>query len=124
MRTKDQYTVAFKENDPNGHDIQFDQAYIEWWQNQRRDGGFRLTQQGCIHCIDKLKLEYFEIKLEDIQNTPGFLLDLDKYIKTPYYIKIVRNNIKSIVLFDKKTYFTLTMYNNDFKKFINAHKIS
>ena len=27
-------------------------------------------------------------------------------------------------LFDKKTYFTLTMYNNDFKKFINAHKIS
>ena len=88
MRTKDQYTIAFKENDPDGHETQFNQAYIEWWQNQRRDGGFRLTQQGCIHCIDKLELEYFEIK------------------------------------FDKKTYFTLTMYNNDFKKFINAHKIS
>ena len=123
MRTKDQYTIAFKENDPQGHDIQFEQAYIEWWQNQRRDGGFRLTQQGCIHCIDKLELEYFEIK-EELENTPGFLLDLDKYIKTPYYIKIVRNKIKSIVLFDKKTYFTLTLYNNDFKKFINAHKMS
>jgi len=123
MRTKDQYTVAFKENDPDGHQLPFDQAYIQWWQNQRRDGGFRLTQQGCIHCIDTLELQYFEIKLEDIENTPGFLLDLDKYIKTPYYIKIVRNFIRCIILFDKKTYFALTMYNNDFKKFINAHKI-
>lgn len=122
MRTKDQYTIAFKENDPQGHDIQFEQAYIEWWQNQRRDGGYRLTQQGCIHCIDKLELEYFEIK-EELENTPGFLLDLDKYIKTPYYIKILRNKIVSIVLFDKKTYFTLTLYNNNFKKFINAHKV-
>ena len=123
MPTKDEYTIAFKENDPDSNDIDFQHAYVVWWQNQRRDGGFRLTQQGCIHCIDKLELEYFEIKLEDIPNTPGFLLDLDKYIKTPYYIKIVRNIIKSIVLFDKKTHFTLTMYNNDFKKFINAHKI-
>jgi hypothetical protein len=123
MPTKDEYTIAFKENDPDSNDIDFQDAYIVWWQNQRRDGGFRLTQQGCMHCIDKLELEYFEIKLEDIPNTPGFLLDLDKYIKTPYYIKIVRNIIKSIVLFDKKTHFTLTMYNNDFKKFINAHKI-
>ena len=123
MRTKDQYTIAFKENDPYGHEIEFQEAYIIWWQNQRRDGGFRLTKIGCIHCIDTLELEYFEIKLEDIENTPGFLLDLDKYIKTPYYIKIVKNMIRSIVLFDKKTYFTLTMYNNDFKKFINAHKV-
>jgi hypothetical protein len=123
MPTKDEYTIAFKENDPDSNDIDFQDAYVVWWQNQRRDGGFRLTQQGCMHCIDKLELEYFEIKFEDIPNTPGFLLDLDKYIKTPYYIKIVRNIIKSIVLFDKKTHFTLTMYNNDFKKFINAHKI-
>jgi len=123
MPTKDEYTIAFKENHPDSSDIDFQDAYVIWWQNQRRDGGFRLTQQGCMHCIDKLELEYFEIKLDDIPNTPGFLLDLDKYIKTPYYIKIVRNIIKSIVLFDKKTHFTLTMYNNDFKKFINAHKI-
>jgi hypothetical protein len=123
MPTKDEYTIAFKENDPQGNDIDFQDAYVIWWQNQRRDGGFRLTQQGCMHCIDNLELEYFEIKLDDVPNTPGFLLDLDKYIKTPYYIKIVRNIIKSIVLFDKKTHFTLTMYNNDFKKFINAHKI-
>ena len=123
MRSKDQYTVAFKENDPNGHKLDFKDAYVIWWQNQRRDGGFRLTAQGYAHCRKKLNLEYFEIELDDIIATPGFLLDLDKYIKTPYYIKMPKNKIKSIVLFDKKTYFTLTMYNNDFKKFINSHKI-
>ena len=86
--------------------------------------GFRLTAQGYKHCRKTLDLEYFEIELDDVIATPGFLLDLDKYIKTPYYIKMPRNIIKSIVLFDKKTYFALTMYNNDFQKFINAHKIS
>ena len=124
MRSKDEYTIAFKENDPRNHKLDFKEAYIIWWQNQRRDGGFRLTAQGYKHCRKTLDLEYFEIELEDVEATPGFLLDLDKYIKTPYYIKMPRNTIKSIVLFDKKTYFTLTMYNNDFKKFINAHKIS
>ena len=124
MRSKDQYTIAFKENDPNNHKLDFKEAYVIWWQNQRRDGGFRLTAQGYKHCRKTLDLEYFEIELDNVVATPGFLLDLDKYIKTPYYIKMPRNIIKSIVLFDKKTYFALTMYNNDFQKFINAHKIS
>ena len=124
MRSKDEYTIAFKENDPRNHKLDFKEAYVIWWQNQRRDGGFRLTAQGYKHCRRTLDLEYFEIELEDVIATPGFLLDLDKYIKTPYYIKMPRNIIKSIVLFDKKTYFALTMYNNDFEKFINAHKIS
>ena len=133
MRSKDEYTIAFKENDPRNHKLDFKEAYVIWWQNQRRDGGFRLTAQGYKHCRRTLDLEYFEIELEDVIATPGFLLDLDKYIKTPYYIKMPSNlfpllgsliEIKSIGLFDKKTYFTLTMYNNDFKKFINAHKIS
>jgi hypothetical protein len=95
---------------------------MNWWQNARRDGGFRLTQKGCLHCIDRLQLEYFEISIEEVEPTGRFLLDLDRFIKTPYYIRDIKKRSRSIILFDKKTHFALTMYNGDFQKFINAHK--
>ena len=63
MRSKDDYTAAFIENDPREPHLRpkFDIAYWNWWQNARRDGGFRLTQKGCLHCIDRLELEFFVI---------------------------------------------------------------
>lgn len=125
MRTKDEYTAAFIENDPREPHLRpvFDQAYWTYWQNARRDGGFRLTQKGCLHLIDKLKLEYYEIPIEQVDPSPRFLLDLDRFIKTPYYIRNIKKRSRTILLFDKKTFFALTMYNNDFERFINAHKI-
>jgi len=125
MRSKDEYTAAFLENDPREPHLRpkFDIAYWNWWQNARRDGGFRLTQKGCLHCIDRLGLEYYEIPIPDIDPSPKFLLDLDRFIKTPYYIRNIKKQSRAILLFDKKTYFALTMYNNDFEKFINAHKV-
>ena len=44
MRSKDEYTAAFLENDPREPHLRpkFDIAYWNWWQNARRDGGFRL----------------------------------------------------------------------------------
>lgn len=124
MPTKDEYTQAFIDNDPrdNLYRPAFDTAYWTYWQNARRDGGFRLTQKGCLHLIDRLELEYFEIPIEEVDPSPRFLLDLDRFIKTPYYIRNIKKKSRTILLFDKKTYFALTMYNNDFEKFINAHK--
>ena len=125
MLTKDQYTQAFIDNDPREFHLRltFDMAYTNWWQNARRDGGMRLTQRGCIQLIDRLKLEYYEIPIEEVEPTGRFLLDLDRYIKTPYYIRDIKKRSRSILLFDKKTHFALTMYNGDFQKFVNAHKI-
>ena len=125
MLTKDQYTQAFIDNDPREFHLRpsFQIAYMNWWQNARRDGGFRLTQTGCLHCIDRLQLEYFEISIEEVEPTGRFLLDLDRFIKTPYYIRDIKKRSRSIILFDKKTHFALTMYNGDFQKFINAHKV-
>ena len=36
MRSKDQYTIAFKENDPNNHKLDFKEAYVIWWQNPKK----------------------------------------------------------------------------------------
>jgi len=125
MRTKDEYTQAFIDNDPREFHLRpsFDIAYTNWWQNARRDGGFRLTQKGCLHCVDRLQLAYYEIPIEDVDPIGRFLLDLDRFIKTPYYIRDIKKSSRSIMLFDKKTHFALTMYNGDFQKFINAHKV-
>ena len=121
MRTKDEYTQAFIENDPREPEIRpaYDVAYVNYWQNARRDGGFRLTQRGCLHLVDRLELEYYEIPIGEVNPTPRFLLDLDRFIKTPYYIRNIKKKSRTILLFDKKTYFALTMYNNDFEKFLS-----
>ena len=123
MRTKDQYTIAFIENDPRDLTVPFEHAYSLWWMNPRRDGGFRLSEKGCIHLLKRLELAHYEISIAEVSCSPRFILDLDRYIKTPYYIRNIRKKDRSILLFDKKTYFTLTMYNGDFQKFINAHKV-
>ena len=119
MRTKDEYTQAFIENDPREPEIRpaYDVAYVNYWQNARPDGGFNTARLSTP--VDRLELEYYEI-LEKL-TTP---LPLIRQIyQTPYYIRNVNKKSRTILLFDKKTYFALTMYNNDFEKFINAHKV-
>ena len=125
MRTKDEYTQAFIDNDPREFHLRptFNIAYTNWWQNARRDGGFRLTQRGCLHCVDRLQLAYYEISIEDVEPSGRFLLDLDRFIKTPYYIRDIKKRTRSIMLFDQKKHFARTMYKGDFQKFIKANKI-
>ena len=72
MRTKDEYTPAFIENDPQRNSRirpPYDVAYVNYWQNARRDGGFPLTQRGCLHLVDRLELEYYEIPSEKLTHT-------------------------------------------------------
>ena len=67
---------------PNNHKLDFKEAYVIWWQNPRRDGGFRLTAQGYKHCRKTLDPEYFEIELDNVVATPDSWI-LDKYINHP-----------------------------------------
>ncbi len=104
MRTKDEYTQAFIDNDPREFHLRptFNIAYTNWWQNARRDGGFRLTQRGCLHCVDRLQLEYFEISIEDVDPSGRFLLDLDRFIKTPYYIRDIKRRAEVLCCLIKR----------------------
>jgi|11BtaG_2_1085332.scaffolds.fasta_scaffold01279_11 hypothetical protein len=128
MPTKDEYTQAFIQHNPIRDWKDYEEAYQTVWHNIRQNGGLRLTQQGCIFLVDVVQLEYFEIDLKEISVSNRFLIDLDRFIKCPYYLQSGRTSMmngrfKKILLFDKKVYFALTMYNNDFEKFLNAHKI-
>ena len=119
MPTKQQYTDAFIRNGDDS--VKPSDAHHFFWYNIRRDGGLRLTHDGYEYLVKILNLEHYTIKTPDVQITNQYLVDLDRFIKCPYYMESGR--WKKIILFDKKVYFALTMYNNDFEKFLKAHKV-
>jgi len=119
MTTKDQYTRAFLANGDDS--VEPETAHYFFWHNSIANGGLRLTYNGYEYLTDVLNLECYDIPCKDVDFTNKFLLGLDRYIKCPYFIRTTKG--KKIVLFDKKVFFALTMYNNDFEKFINAHRI-
>lgn len=124
MRSKQQYTNAFLANGddsvPSTHANHF------FWMNIRNEGGLRLTTSGYEYLKLILNLEYYEIETTDVKVTNQFLVDLDRLIKCPYYLSFtgyIPKSKKKVILFDKKVFFALTMYDNNFEKFLNAHKI-
>lgn len=126
MPTKQQYTDVFLKNGDDSVDA--DHAHHYFWYNTRDSGGMRLTSDANEYLLRVLNLEYYEISLVDVKVNNKFLLDLDRFIKCPYYLQTGRRTMMNggytkILLFDKKIFFTLTMYNNDFEKFLKAHRL-
>ena len=124
MRNKQQYTDIFIKNldhvsIPAGSELVF------FWQNVRIDGGLRLTDSGYNCLVSDLNLEKYDIKLWDddhvVQINFKFLLDLDKHLECPYYVRLGRWPL--IILFDEKVYFWACMH-GDFQKFLDGYKIS
>jgi len=125
MRTKQQYTDIFIKNlehvsIPSGSELVF------FWQNVRANGGLRLTESGYDCLISDLNLTEYEIKLWDdndniVQVNFKFLLDLDKHLECPYYVRLGR--WPKIILFDEKVYFWACMH-SDFQRFLDGYKVS
>ena len=90
----------------NQQTISLEQALIAWWQNFRKDGGYRLTAEGFSgfqNCFDSYRIEVSK----EQKITPKILLHLDKKIDYPYYIE---KNRRSIVLFGSKEAMMVTLY--------------
>jgi len=92
-----------------------------FWYNFRDNGGLRLSDDGYDFLKSTLNKDEYTIKIDSkkIKKTPQFLLDMDRMFEVPYYLA----PRQKIILFDQKAHFTMTMYNNDFRKFLDAHKI-
>ena len=70
-----------------------------FWMDQRPQGGWRLSEYGEKR-FQEAKISSTTVKMWDIDNTiktyrtavdAKTLLDLDKYIKSPYYIEFLSN---------------------------------
>lgn len=115
-------TVFEQINDPT---LSIVQAYKQWWQNPRRDGGLRLTQSGDLS-FRLAGLEYHDhpIKTKD-KSYYQFVLDLDKKIKCPYYVDVNtsdKSNKPYIRLYDDRISMMLNLY-GDLDSYLESVRI-
>lgn len=105
---------------PEDKKITVDEARISWFHNIRRDGGMRLSDQGfeVLACV--LRLEYHEFPVEDPTSvTMKTLIDMDRYVKMPFYVFIKKRMVHSVVFFDERAAITAIMY-DDLSRFVDS----
>ena len=90
MRTKHEYTQVFVKHSPS-KDLAIEQAPSIFWMNPREDGGMRLTDIGFNFLTKTLNLESFSIDVRDVKFNGKFLIGLDRFVKSPYYLEIGRD---------------------------------
>jgi hypothetical protein len=93
-----------------------DTAMSKWWMTGRRDGGLRLTDIGDLS-FRYADIEFFnyEFKVKLESGWHGFVLDMSKKIKCPYYVGVNKtNNHKEpyIRLYDSKVAIMVSLYGN------------
>ena len=100
----------------------FENAMKKWWQNPRRDAGLRLSPMG-NQAFQTAEIEYSDHEIKKIgKSYYGFVIELSKKIKCPYYIDVSKSetgNIPYIRLYDSRIAIMLTLY-GDLESYLNS----
>jgi hypothetical protein len=103
----------------------FENAMKKWWQNPRRDVGLRLTPMG-NQAFQTAGIEYSDHQIKKMgKSYYGFVVELSKKIKCPYYIDVSKSetgNIPYIRLYDSRIAMMLTLY-GDLESYLNSVKV-
>ena len=103
----------------------FENAMKKWWQNPRRDVGLRLTPMGDRE-FKNAGIEYSDHEIKKVgKNYYGFIIDLSKKIKCPYYIDVSNSegkHIPYIRLYDSRIAMMLTLY-GDLDSYLDSVKV-
>jgi hypothetical protein len=98
-----------------------DQARITWWYNFRETGGMRLTKQGYDAFVSELDIECYDfaipVKSKFNQRT---VLELDRRLQMPYYIKRDRHRISNLIFFSSREAVLVNLY-GDLEKFLDNY---
>lgn len=73
-----------------------------WWYNKRETGGLRLTDRGVYILLEVLDLEHFELKIKNNDLDSRTLIELDKNLSGPYYIRYDGRKSTSLVMFSSR----------------------
>ncbi len=100
--------------------IDFEWAYKHWWYNLRNNGGMRLTSIGFESFVNSLKIEHytFDLKLGDLDSR--LIVQLDRRLQTPYYIKAKKMIPVQLIFFGSKEAVLANLYGN-LKKFLDNY---
>jgi hypothetical protein len=93
-----------------------------WWYNLRKNGGMRLTATGYTTFVQLLDLEHYEYTIGDpVAFTQHTVLDLDRKLKMPYYIHVVKGMPKKIIFFGSQEAMLANLYGS-LSKFLQNFK--
>lgn len=84
------------------------------WFNPINHYSMRLTYQGYVYLTQHVKLDPYQFTLTEAIR-PGTLLQLERHIKYPYWIK----TLTQIGMFDETTALMLTLNSNNLQKYLN-----
>ncbi len=90
--------------------------YSRQWFHSKRSGviqSFKLSDQGFEFLSTELKLQFYEVTFDEpISLNPQTIIFIDRYITSPYYM-----SPNSIIVFDSKLHFELSLFSEDISKF-------
>lgn len=121
MRNKIKLTEVLVKQLPKDNSISLENAKVAWWYNIKIDGGLRLTETGYNTFIQLLNVSRYEYTIkEDFIFTKQILLDLDKKLQMPYYIKTKKSFVEKIIFFGSKEAVLANLY-SDLEKFLENY---
>jgi len=106
----------------------YDDAMTKWWMTMRNEQGLRLTEMGDLAFrLAQIEFYNYDFNVELDSGWHGFILDMNKKIKCPYYIGVNKDKEKKqpfIRLYDSKIAMMVGLYGNitDYLKSIKVRK--
>lgn len=113
VRDKRKLTEELIELLPADQRISLTSAMPAWWFNLRKNGGMRLTATGFDTFVKKLELEHYSVPIDNpMLFNQQTILDLDRKMQMPYYIKATKGVPKTIVFFGSREAIMANLYGN------------
>lgn len=120
MRDKLELTRRLVDQLPQGS-YTVEQARIAWWYNVRENGGMRLTQDGFNAFVKELDIECYEFDISDkTKFTQRTILELDRRLQMPYYIKTENHRVRKLVFFGSREAVLVNLY-GDLEQFLKNY---
>jgi len=93
-----------------------------WWFNIRNNGGMRLTTLGYCVFSEELELTQYEFDIADpMVFNQHMILDLDRKMQTPYYIKAAKGIPQKVIFFGSKETMMIRLY-GDLKRYLDNYQ--
>jgi hypothetical protein len=98
-----------------------DEARLAWWYNFRDSGGMRLTPKGFDVFVKQLSIECYEFDIpEKSKFNQRTILELDRRLQMPYYIKVERHRARKLIFFSSREAVLANLY-GDLDQFLKNY---
>lgn len=120
MPTKQEITATVLDLLGQRTGYNFDSAMLLWWQDNRPNGGMRLTIGGHEQFVSA-GLEHWRYDIDSFVPTPTALLMFNQHLIMPYYLQIGKKH--SVTFYGSREATLYALY-GDIERFVAALKNS